>query len=77
LILNKLIPVKSEDRLVDTGTCVKALILNGLGFLERRLYLVSHFFNDKPIDLLWGSDIEASMLNDDRLGLFRISFVGH
>jgi transposase len=42
-LLNKLIPVKSEDRLVDTGTCVKGLVLNGLGFLGRRLYLVSHF----------------------------------
>lgn len=67
-LLNKLIPTKSEDRIVDTGTCVKALILNGLGFFERRLYLVSHFFEDKPIAQLLGSDIEASMLNDDRLG---------
>ena len=43
-LINKLIPSESEERKISTGDCVKALILNGLGFSERRLYLVSHFF---------------------------------
>lgn len=53
---------------VSTGTCVKALILNGLGFTQRRLYLSPQFFEDKPIEHLLGEGLSASMFNDDRLG---------
>lgn len=53
---------------MSTGTCVKALILNGLGLRERRLYLVSDFFSDKPIEHLLGAGVSAELLNDDRLG---------
>ena len=67
-LINNLIPSESIDRKISTGDCVKALILNGLGFSERRLYLVSNFFSDKPIEHLLGKNIEADMLNDDRLG---------
>lgn len=67
-LINNLIPSESVDRKISTGDCIKALILNGLGFSERRLYLVSNFFSDKPIEHLLGKNIDADMLNDDRLG---------
>jgi hypothetical protein len=39
-----------------------------LGFAGRRLYLVSDFFSDKPVEHLLGAGITADQLNDDRLG---------
>lgn len=44
------------------------MILNGLGFSNRQLYLVPQFFANKPIEHLLGSGITAEMLNDDCLG---------
>jgi hypothetical protein len=47
---------------------IKALILNGLGFNQRRLYMVSNFFSDKPIAHLLGAGIDSSHLNDTVIG---------
>ncbi len=57
-----------EQRVVSVGQCVKAMVLNGLGFVNRTLYLMPHFFKDKPIGRLLGEGIEAEHLNDDTLG---------
>jgi len=53
---------------VSVGTAVVAMILNGLGFANRQLYLVPQYFANKPIELLLGAGITADMLNDDCLG---------
>lgn len=55
---------------VPLGQVLKAMILNGLGFLSAPLYLFSQFFEGKAIEHLLGSGIEAEahQLNDDRLG---------
>ena len=53
---------------VSIGTICKALIINGLGFSQRTLYMVSSFFEDKPIGLLLGEGIKAGQLNDTVLG---------
>src|SRR5215210_3989577 len=54
---------------VSVGTATVAMVLNGLGFSNRRLYLVSQFFENKPLERLLGvSGIEAADLNDDCLG---------
>lgn len=66
--IDRFLGSKSEQQLVSTGVCVKAMILNGLGFSERRLYLMPDFFSDKPVAHLLGSGLSCSMLNDDRLG---------
>ncbi len=44
------------------------MVLNGLGFATRRLYLTPHFFQNKPTEQLVGTGITAEMLNDDTLG---------
>ena len=44
------------------------MILNGLGFVNRALYLMPHFFKDKPVERLLGKGIETGHLNDDALG---------
>jgi transposase len=57
-----------ETRIVTAGHAVKAMVLNGLGFLNQQLYLVPHFFQNKPIARLIAPGIQASHLNDDTLG---------
>jgi transposase len=53
---------------VSVGTATIAMILNGLGFSNRQLYLVPQYFANKPIEHLLGAGISADMLNDDCLG---------
>jgi hypothetical protein len=53
---------------VSVGTATVAMILNGLGFSNRRLYLVSQFFATKPVEHLLGPGISAEQLHDDCLG---------
>lgn len=53
---------------VSLGQAVLAMVLNGLGFSNRRLYLISQFFAHKPIERLIGPGITAEDLNDDCLG---------
>lgn len=60
--------IKDNGRKVSVGQAVKAMILNGLGFVSRPLYLSPEFFHNKPVELLVGADIEADDLNDDCLG---------
>ena len=55
-------------RSVSIGTAVVAMILNGLGFSNRQLYLVPQYFENKPVEHLLGEGITADMLNDDCLG---------
>jgi len=54
-------------KFVSVGECVAAMILNGLGFTNQALYLVSHFFSNKPVDRLPGSHLTSEHFNDDAL----------
>lgn len=67
-LIDRLIPQNEEKRTVSIGQAVKAMILNGLGFANRALYLTPLFFRDKPVERLIGEGIEAEHLNDDTLG---------
>jgi len=58
----------SHRQHVSVGTATVAMVLNGLGFSNRQLYLVPQFFANKPVEHLLGSGITAEMLNDDCLG---------
>ena len=53
---------------ISKGQVVKAMILNGLGFVSRPLYLFSQFFEDKPCQKLLGNNVKTEYLNDDKLG---------
>jgi transposase len=53
---------------VSLGQAVLAMVLNNLGFSNRRLYLVSQFFEHKPLERLIGPGITPEDLNDDCLG---------
>ena len=54
--------------LVTYGRRVAAMVLNGLGFMNSRLSMTTHFFQDKPVAQLLGSEVNAEHLNDDCLG---------
>lgn len=67
-IIDKATQQNPEMRLVTAGHAVKAMVLNGLGFVNQQLYLVPHFFQNKPTYQLIAPAIKASHLNDDTLG---------
>lgn len=56
------------QRKVSPGTSVVAMIINGLGFTNRRLYLTHQFFESKPVAKLLGEDLEAKDITDHTLG---------
>ena len=68
--------VKTVDRLIPpdpkavltTGECVKLMVINGLGFTSRPLYLEAQFYEGKPIERLLGRQCESVEISDDRLG---------
>lgn len=55
-------------QVVSPGQAVKAMILNGLGFVSAPLYLFEQFFVGKATEHLIGAGVQAEHLNDDRMG---------
>ncbi|MFO8078298.1 MAG: IS1634 family transposase [Thermoplasmatota archaeon] len=66
-IIDTLIPSDPQQK-VSTGQSIVSMIINGLGFSNRRLYLYPQFFENKPVNLLIGDHISADELNDDTIG---------
>jgi hypothetical protein len=48
-------------RSVSRGKAAVAMILSGLGFSNRQLYLVPQYFENKPVEHLLGEGITADM----------------
>nr|ADO19023.1 transposase [Nostoc flagelliforme str. Sunitezuoqi] len=65
--VNKKVGIRVKETL-SAGQVMKAMILNGLGFLSAPLYLFEEFFVGKATEYLIGEGVEPSHLNDDRLG---------
>lgn len=59
---------ENKGSIVSHGRRAAAMILNGLGFMNSRLYMTQNFFADKPVSELLDAKIDASHLNDDCLG---------
>lgn len=67
--IDKILPLNTEKGVITTnGQRVSAMIMNGLGFMNDRLYMVQEFFNDKPMEKLFNGDVKAEHFNDDALG---------
>jgi transposase len=66
--IDALIPQDMHQRNISIGQTLKAMVLNGLGFSNRCLYLMPHFFTGKPVEHLLGEGVTASDLNDDVTG---------
>jgi transposase len=67
-VIDRNVAQDASRRQVSVGQAVKAMVLNGLGFVNQQLYLVPRFFDNKPLERLIGPEIEAAHLNDDVLG---------
>lgn len=65
--VNKIVGIKRKENLTP-GQVIKAMILNGLGFLSAPLYLFDEFFVGKATEHLIGEGVLPSHLNDDKLG---------
>jgi transposase len=65
--INSKLGIDTREK-IAAGILVKAILINGLGFVSRPLYLFSQFFDDKAIELLLGEDIDSGYLNDDKIG---------
>ncbi len=57
-----------EQEIVNSGEIVKAIILNGLGFVSQPLYLFPKFFEDKATEHLLGQRILPEHLNEHKIG---------
>jgi|APDOM4702015248_1054824.scaffolds.fasta_scaffold41765_1 transposase len=65
--IDKLLGTHPQE-IISPGRVVKAMILNGLGFVSAPLYLFEKFFVGKATEHLLGYGIRPEHLNDDRLG---------
>jgi len=67
--VDSILPLENgKGNKVSMGQRVKAMILNGLGFMDDRLYMFEQFLNNKPVDRLFDKDTKAEYFNDDALG---------
>lgn len=65
--VNQIVGTKPQEK-VSPGHILKAMILNGLGFVAAPLYLFEEFFVGKATEHLIGAGVQPEHLNDDRLG---------
>lgn len=65
-IIDEALP-KTRDHVLPHSAVVKAMLLNGLGFNERRLYFFSRFFTNLSTEQLFGPGVTPDHLNDDVL----------
>jgi transposase len=67
-VINRATHQNPEMRDLTAGEAVKAMVLNGLGFINQALYLVPRFFQNKPTSRLIAPRVAPAQLNDDALG---------
>ncbi|BAZ83750.1 IS1634 family transposase [Sphaerospermopsis kisseleviana CS-549] len=67
-IINELIGVEKGEK-VNAGQVVKAMIINGLGFVSKPLYMFPEYFETIACEHLIGTGIKPEYLNDDKLGI--------
>ncbi|MEG4529240.1 IS1634 family transposase [Microcoleus sp. D2_18a_D3] len=65
--VNKKVGISNKETL-SPGQVMKAMILNGLGFLSAPIYLFDTFFVGKATEHLIGEGVTPEQLNDDRIG---------
>ena len=66
-IINNLLGEKPGEK-ISAGHVVKAMILNGLGFVSKPLYMFPKFFEQIACEHLIGEGVKPEYLNDDKLG---------
>ncbi len=59
---------QDPNKNLSFGQYVKCMIMNGLGFVGRTLYLYSEYFEDKPLEHLIGADVSPEQVDNNVLG---------
>src|SRR5665811_1089961 len=69
-IINKEVTKPNSQAILDAGTVISGMILNLLSDAKIRLYRLSHFFEDKPMPLIfpWNPRITSSNFTEERVG---------
>src|SRR6266542_6151529 len=67
-VLDRATQQNPEMRDLTVGEAVKAMVLNGLGFINQALSLVPRFFHNKPTYRLISPRVAPEQLHDDALG---------
>lgn len=69
-LIDQRLPIsKAHGAKVSMGERVAAMLMNGLGFVNSRLYIFPEFLEKKPIQRLFNrEDIKADYFNDDATG---------
>ena len=68
-VIDQELPTKSESKIVTHAMAVAAMILNGLGYANKQLYLTPRFFEKKALKQLFRSNtVEAKHFNKESLG---------
>src|SRR5919112_407098 len=63
-LVDELVPQDLSQRKISVGQALKAMVLNGLGFANRRLYLMPEFFRNKAAERLGlGSGVATAHLD--------------
>ena len=64
-MIDKILP-PDPSMTISHGECIKLMVINGLGFTSRPLYLEAQFFSSRPVNRFLRKDCENA-INDDRL----------
>lgn len=69
-LVDKMLPInQNKGANISMGQRVAGMILNGLGFVDNRLYMFAEFLSDKPIGkLLLDDSVLSEDYTDDALG---------
>ena len=66
--IDNLIPInKNKGANLTIGQRIAGMIINGLGFVDTRLYMYAEFLADKPLERLIGNDVLPEYFTDDAL----------
>jgi len=68
-IVDSLIPAGSNRKKLSYGQLLIGMIINGLGFTTKPLYLTPKFYESVPLDTLFDEEVSNKDFNDDALGL--------
>jgi transposase len=66
-VIDEAIP-KTRDHKLPHSAIIKGLVINGLGFAERRLYIYPSYFKDLALERLFGPGVSPEDFNEDTVG---------
>lgn len=67
-LIDERLPITGNGSKTSMGERVAAMVLNGLGFVDTRLYMFPKFLEKRPVSRLFGRKMDAAWFNDDSLG---------